>query len=145
MMEKIKAFTAYIPRKSLQLTCSVMVKNDPRMVMATALWDTGATTSMVATDVAEHLGLKDSASASIQTPTGISDIPTCYADIELPNGVTIDSVRMVKAPIQDQGIGLIIGMDIISQGDFAISNRNNMTQFTFRMPSVADADYTKPS
>ena len=40
-----------------------------------------------------------------------------------------------------QGIDILIGMDIISKGDFAISNYNGKTQFSFRLPSQQDVDY----
>ena len=36
-----------------------------------------------------------------------------------------------------------IGMDIISQGDFAVSNFNGTTVFTFRPPSKATIDFVK--
>jgi hypothetical protein len=31
---------------------------------------------------------------------------------------------------------LLIGMDIISQGDFIIANNNEQTTFSFRIPSM---------
>ena len=40
-----------------------------------------------------------------------------------------------------QGIDVLIGMDIISKGDFAISNYDEKTQFSFRLPSQKDVDY----
>jgi len=40
-------------------------------------------------------------------------------------------------------IGILIGMDVISCGDFAVTNRDNRTVFTFRMPSIARYDYVK--
>ena len=42
-----------------------------------------------------------------------------------------------------QGIDVLIGMDIISKGDFAVSNYNGKTQFSFRLPSQEDVDYKK--
>lgn len=43
--------------------------------------------------------------------------------------------------IGEQGIDVLIGMDVISKGDFAISNYNGKTQFSFRIPSQNDVDY----
>ena len=40
-----------------------------------------------------------------------------------------------------QGIDVLIGMDIINRGDFAVSNRNGATSFSFRIPSVEDFDF----
>ena len=40
-----------------------------------------------------------------------------------------------------KAIGVLIGMDVITQGDFAVSCKDGRTQFTFRMPSIEHADY----
>ena len=40
-------------------------------------------------------------------------------------------------------IRILIGMDIISLGDFSVSNFNGKTQFTFRIPSQAHTDYVQ--
>ena len=39
------------------------------------------------------------------------------------------------------GIDVLIGMDIINRGDFAVSNRNGKTMFSFRIPSMSDFDF----
>ena len=39
------------------------------------------------------------------------------------------------------GIGVLIGMDIITSGDFSVSNYNGKTVFTFRTPSQERIDY----
>ena len=36
---------------------------------------------------------------------------------------------------------IIIGMDIISKGDFAVSNLNGKTSFSFRIPSFGTANF----
>jgi hypothetical protein len=36
---------------------------------------------------------------------------------------------------------VLIGMDIMSLGDFAVSNLGGRTKFTFQMPSTHDTDY----
>lgn len=38
---------------------------------------------------------------------------------------------------------MLIGMDVISKGDFCITPPKNGTKFTFRVPSIADTDYVK--
>lgn len=37
----------------------------------------------------------------------------------------------------------LIGMDVINLGDFAISNREQKTVFTFRMPSLQRFDFVR--
>ncbi len=48
---------------------------------------------------------------------------------------------MIGSEIGNQGIDLLIGMDIIGLGDFAVTNLNGVTQFTFRLPSVESIDF----
>ncbi len=38
---------------------------------------------------------------------------------------------------------MLIGMDIISRGDFAVTNKDGKTTFSFRLPSVAKIDFVK--
>ena len=37
----------------------------------------------------------------------------------------------------------LIGMDIINRGDFAVSNRDGATTFSFRIPSIESFDFVK--
>ncbi|MCK4911673.1 MAG: SEC-C domain-containing protein [Thermodesulfovibrionales bacterium] len=48
------------------------------------------------------------------------------------------SVRVTKG---DMGGDILIGMDIMSKGDFAVSNHGGNTTFTFRMPSIEEIDF----
>ena len=41
------------------------------------------------------------------------------------------------------GTDVLIGMDIISQGDFAITASQGETKFTFQIPSTHDIDFVK--
>ena len=48
----------------------------------------------------------------------------------------------VKATLGNMaGADILIGMSIISQGDFAITNQGGKTTFSFRMPSSGTIDY----
>ncbi len=49
-------------------------------------------------------------------------------------------------PVSEGGIAgadILIGMDIIAMGDFAITNGNGRSSWTFRMPSVEEIDFVK--
>ena len=41
------------------------------------------------------------------------------------------------------GFDVLIGMDIISKGDFSISNYGGHTVFSFRSPSMGTTDYAE--
>jgi len=38
---------------------------------------------------------------------------------------------------------VVIGMDVIGKGDLAVTNLNDKTTFTFRIPSEEEIDFSK--
>jgi hypothetical protein len=56
-----------------------------------------------------------------------------YVVLTLPDGTSAE-VKVLEVPGLDTG-DVLIGMDVIGVGDFAVSNYEDKTQFTFRHPS----------
>lgn len=108
-----------------------------------AVWDTGATCSCVSEQVVKELGLIPTGKTQVLTPGGAATLNTYLVDITLPNNVTIPDVQVCDSEIGKQGVGLLVGMDIIALGDFAVSNYNGRTTFSFRIPSQGYTDYAK--
>lgn len=117
--------------------------NGEQMHTPKAMWDTGANITCISRAVLERLELKPIGEAIVNTPAGETIVEKYIIDIKLQNNVTIKDVVVLATEIGQQGIDLLIGMDIISTGDFSISNYDGKTQFTFRSPSVEHADFTK--
>lgn len=61
--------------------------------------------------------------------------------IVLNNEIVIQDVSVIDSEIGNQNIDVLIGMDIITLGDFGVSNFENKTQFSFRIPSKEHVDY----
>ena len=78
---------------------------------------------------------------TIQGVTSEKTRSTYLIDVILPNDVEINDLKVCDSEIHKQEIDLLIGMDIISKGDFAVSSVGGKTSFTFRVPSVKRADY----
>lgn len=76
---------------------------------------------------------------------GLITSPIYFIDIVLNNEVVFTNWAVMGSKIGEQGIDVLIGMDVISKGDFAISNYNGKTQFSFRIPSQNDVDYKSGS
>lgn len=106
-----------------------------------ALWDTGATSSCISEYLADNLNLVATGYIPIHTPSGTSTVKTYCVDVTLPNDVAIADLPVCSSKIGDQGIDLLIGMDIIGRGDFVVSNYHGQTAFSFRMPSEALMDF----
>ena len=62
-------------------------------------------------------------------------------NVGLPNEVVFSSIRVTLGGFSDADV--LIGMDIISQGDFAVTNFNQRTVFSFRVPSLETIDFSQ--
>lgn len=106
-----------------------------------ALWDTGATKSVITKASVEVLNLVSVGRASVFHAGGSSETNTYLVNIILPNKVEVVGALVTEAPNIVGDFGAIIGMDIISQGALSITNANGETWMTFCMPSIKHIDY----
>jgi predicted aspartyl protease len=100
-----------------------------------AIWDTGATCSVITKNIVDKLGLIPTGKANVHGVNSSQVVDTYIVDILLPNSVNVQNVNVMVCEINSPGSDMLIGMDIISTGDFAISNANNHTEFSFCIPS----------
>ena len=114
---------------------------DTRIFRTNALWDTGVTNCVVTTQTAKDLYLKPISVSKVLHAGGISLANVYLVNIYLPNNLVIPNVRVTECADNDGGFGAIIGMDIITLGDFAITNFEGNTTFSFRTPSTKTIDY----
>lgn len=124
-----------------RLTNDVSISQNNETISVLALWDTGASSTCISAEVAKRLSLIPTGMKNIHTAGGIRQVNTYLVDITLPNNVSVSGVEVCDSEIGDQGIGILIGMDIITKGDFSVSNFNNTTVFSFRIPSRSRTDY----
>lgn len=117
--------------------------NDPRVLHTNALWDTGATNCVITPSCARSLNLKPVGLTKTHHAGGESIANVYLVTIALPNGVGIKGVRVTECAEQSGSFGIIIGMDIITRGDFSISNKNGKTTVSFCIPSVHDIDFVE--
>ena len=75
------------------------------------------------------------------TAAGPIECETFLVDVGLPNQVTVQGVEVSNPEIDGADFDVLIGMDILNLGDFAISNFEGKTTFTFRIPSIKRTDY----
>jgi predicted aspartyl protease len=120
---------------------SVAVGNSNFANEYTALWDTGATGSVITQKVVDDLNLLPVSFGRAHGVDGEYSTTYYYVDILLPNNVSVNKLRVSLGKMR--GFDLLIGMDIICRGDFAVSNYNGNTVFTYRIPSKQTTDYVK--
>lgn len=120
---------------------SPITKNN---VEANAIWDTGAMRSLITPGLAAKLNLKPVAKALMATPSDKNIQSNVFLiSIHLPNRTTIINVQALEGT--PNSCDMLIGMDVITLGDFAVTNHNGKTMFSFRMPSMDEIDFTKHS
>lgn len=119
-------------------------KNQPANVQlfkTLALWDTGATASIITDATAQSLSLQPTGKRMVQHGGGLSEHNTHVLNFYMPNQVAIAGIIATEHPANDGRFGAIIGMDIIMGGDMSLTNHNGETWFTFRWPSYGATDY----
>ena len=113
----------------------------PKLKEYTAIWDTGAEISSISHRVVKELGLTPISRAKNYTAAGEIEVYIYVINITLPMNV---GVAMLPVTGNDLGdVDMLIGMDVISQGDFVITNASGKTTFSFRMPSSDYIDYVE--
>lgn len=105
-----------------------------------AIWDTGATNSVITKKVVDALNLVPTGQTEVHTAGGAHLMNTYLVNITLPGNVMIQGVRVTEANIAD-GVDVLIGMDIITMGDFSVTNFEGKTVMSFRMPSCCEIDF----
>lgn len=150
-MDKFLAFTLKSNGILNMLKTETMVMSDVRDInksyrpkMWRGLWDTGASKSSITKRIVDDLHLIPVGNTNISTANGVVTVNTYFVDFLLPNGVRVRNVLVSCADLGDD-IDVLIGMDIIKHGDFAITNTNNQTTFSFRTPSIQEIDYVEES
>lgn len=139
----ISVFTERYNCIERRLINKAVVEANSIALPVTAQWDTGATGTCISKSLVSKLKLNPTGMIQVHTPSGVGIMNKYMIDIILNNEVVVKNVPVMDSEIGNQGIDVLIGMDIITIGDFAVSNYRGKTQFTFRIPSQANIDFSK--
>ena len=136
------SFTVYVIDDIKQiLTYNIKIQSNNKIMNVASLWDTGAATTCISKNVVKTLNLTSDEEVYIDTPSGRSKTKIYEIDIILPNEVYLKNIKVYETTIGDQGFDLLIGMDIISKGDFCVSGVNGVITASFRYPAQGVTDY----
>ena len=140
--------TANYLRRELVSACSISAAWDPKGGLPQtplhefqALWDTGATGSVITQTVVEACSLTQTGLIKVGGVHGEQNVPTYQVNIVLPNNVGFPNVQVTMG--QFTGADILIGMDIITRGDFTVTNSGGETKFSFRHPPQEHIDFVK--
>jgi|GEM_PF-3182310 len=133
-VKKLIATANILPLSSME-TC---LRNTPTEVKI--LWDTGASLTFIKPKIRDQLKLcmfKTDASATIAGVGGLFKADFTIISIQLNDYFTIEycPVYVLDFPIDSD---MIIGMDILSMGDFLVSSADKKTTFSFVVPPLPE-------
>ncbi len=142
---QVHAISRYYHSISSSIVTELSVTNpfNGKIEKTAGIWDTGATNSCISKKLASKLELQSIQRASVQGVHGTEEVNVYFITIILPN----ENIR-INVPVTecdelscDGSVSMLIGMDIITKGDFCITNLNGKTVMTFRAPSVELIDW----
>lgn len=106
-----------------------------------AIWDTAATNTVITEEVVKDCGLKPIGMAKVDHAGGATEDVNIYlVNIRLSNAVEIYNLRVTEGKLRGR-TNVLVGMDIMNKGDFAVTNYNGKTVFSFRIPSTERIDF----
>jgi len=134
--------------RALQTSCGIAEAFDPVGTPAAqhpqfkqfqAIWDTGATGSVITQNVVDACTLKPISMTQVHGVDSSNLSEVYLVNIMLPNNVGVRQVRVSKNRLINTDV--LIGMDIITLGDFAVTHQGGNTVFSFCFPSQRCLDF----
>ena len=113
-----------------------------RVKIMRSLWDTGASVSLISARVAKVLGLTSIGKSGVSGYNeGIDVKDTFLIHLGLPTGDIVTNIMAME--FESDEYDVVIGMDVICNGDLAITNKDDKTTFSVRIPSEQDIAFSK--
>lgn len=141
------AFTSRYEGISRRLVNKIMIgvpevfkELDQRAIHVQAFWDTGATGSVIDESLAQRLKLPVMGRKIVKGVHSQAEKNTYYVNLYLPNRILFDNWEVTEGELH-KDIPVLIGMDIMNSGDFAVTNVKGKTIFSFRIPSYKEIDF----
>lgn len=98
-----------------------------------AMWDTGGLQSCISPQLCSTLALKPIKKRLLHSVTGVDEVGIYNLNVQLSDNIVLPDIPVLSTNTTITGYHMIIGMDIISRGNFSVTNENNRTIFTFEL------------
>lgn len=105
-----------------------------------AIWDTGATNCVITDKVINDCLLKPIGMRQVHGVHGASTSEVYMVNIGLPNRVGFIGFHVTRGVLSGD-VDVLIGMDIIGKGDFALTHNAGKTLLSYRYPSIGKIDF----
>jgi predicted aspartyl protease len=117
--------------------CKEYAGNPEESVTIRAIWDTGATSTVVSPDVAGKINLVSVDKLGVYGVNSYTEVDVSIISIILPNGIILKNKRITICKLPPT-VDMLIGMDIILMGDLFICNADNRTLFSYAISPLPD-------
>lgn len=124
----------YGSRAEVIMTACDFYSTDGKRLVHTdkAVWDTGSTTTILSHKLIEQLQTQSFRKGDMTGIGGDVSSDTYLVHVAPPTDDVITYIEVMAHDFEDYEA--IIGMDVITYGDFKISSLGGKTKFSFRLP-----------
>lgn len=105
------------------------------------LIDTGSAKTSISQTVVDRLQLTACGTNVTNTAKGPAQVPCYMVSLIIQNAINVVCFEVDLFEKYENGPDFLIGMDIISQGNLAISNYNDIKQISFEYPASGTIDF----
>lgn len=141
----VHAISNKYDRKVVRIQTPIELENvfTGAKIYCEGIWDTGATNSAITEEAARNLGLTTLKMTEVRGVHGIKKVNVYQVGITLNNkNISVkEIVTECSSLSKDGSVGMLIGMNIITMGDFAITHSDGKTLFSFQVPSTHCIDF----
>lgn len=111
---------------------NVMIIHNSKEYVVHALWDTGSNSTVISDELCKELQLSPVGNVK-KTSANSSELDNKYkVDVGIPEIETLFTVEVTTSKmIHSHNIDVLIGMDIITKGNFYIQHDSDKLIFTF--------------
>ena len=110
-----------------------------------AIWDTGAMRTVITEKVVQAIKCTQ---IGVTYMVGVGGDPIRAGvydiDLRLPNRATLNKIKVASLP-KLEGCDILIGMDVINLGDFAVTHDEGNTIMSYSMPPHKKIDFVERS
>ena len=134
---KVFQFKFETNKDTAEISTPIMIKKKDSSAMpekGNAIWDTGATSSMISAAMAKKLQLVPIGTIQIAGVHGIQNAKCYFVDIIFQNGFTINNIKVSEGS-NFGGFDLLVGMDIIGRGVMSINGISGSLKVQFQIPT----------
>lgn len=134
-MHDLFVFTLSEDSSQNEIKTPVKLRNPltSKEIACDAIWDTGATSSMISNTMASALSLKPTGQTSIVGVHGTNTARCYVVNLVFCNGVVLPEVKVAEAS-NVGGFGFLVGMDIIGRGVLHVDGTTRRLEVRFELP-----------